>query len=240
MDKFIRFMSSILGKAAVSMVVISASCGVLAGAVVYDAFDGFSGKSNPNGVWQYGYKSSLLGTDLILYNTPIGLSCEVDGLQFWRSNYHAPDPNIGRNPYTAASAVNHDVLMCSGGVFLPSADYLHVHPGPNGEFSVLRFTPPQPGVYRITAAFKSLKTMSPATTDVHIAIPFRNKEVLRGKINGIITTQNIRFRQTYRLSEADFIDFEVGYGDNLNYFGDSTGLRVCIQAGDLLVTELCR
>ena len=42
-------------------------------------------------------------------------------------------------------------------VYHPAATYLHFHPGPNGEYSVVRWTCPVAGTYSVEAGFRSLR-----------------------------------------------------------------------------------
>jgi hypothetical protein len=103
----------------------------------YDAVKDFSIRSNPSGVWSYGWESTL-GSTLNLYTVTDTTS--VPGMSAWlRSGTFPYYP-----PYVAHNET--DKQICTGSVCIP-ATYLDFHPGPKGELSVLRWTAPSAGKF---------------------------------------------------------------------------------------------
>lgn len=99
-----------------------------------------------------------------------------------------------------------------------------LHPGPHGEYSVVRWTVPEADRYTIAATFAGL---AKASTDVHV---FHNGKPqfdallnVGGKPNMATHTNDLV------LSRGDTIDFVVGWG-NGSYGSDSTALTVTIKS----------
>ncbi len=100
---------------------------------------------------------------------------------------------------------------------------LSFHPGPKGEYSVVRWTAPTKGEYKISSSFYAIDPN--ATTDVHVIGGKQNlfSDVInlngKGKRTGFIGTVQIE--------AGESINFIVGYGNGAYPF-DSTGLTVSI------------
>src|SRR5688572_13710291 len=103
----------------------------------------FSIGVNPNGVWTYGF-SKTLGGELILFRDSLPFFAVFSrtglgrGLQMWYTNDLAgafADPLIALNPLSTTTFTSGDSVVEPGGFAM--------HPGPNGEFCVLRFTAPR-------------------------------------------------------------------------------------------------
>jgi len=107
-----------------------------------------------------------------------------------------------------------------------------LHPGPQGEYSVVRWTSPMAGRYRIAVTFTGLFK---ATTDVHLLHNGRPKFTAQlnigGKPNAATHTSELT------LAKGDTIDFVVGRG-NGNYGSDSTALTATIRSAAGRVFDL--
>jgi hypothetical protein len=171
----------------------------------------FSLAGNPNGPWRYGYASTL-GGPLILHTT----SGNSGGLDYWNTDISIGLPWIVRN----SSAV--PINWAGTTLFEPGA--LSLHPGPNGEVAVLRFTVPSTGQYLVAGAFFGQDYIGPTTTDVHL--------LLNGTavFNDVVSDygSNHSFNTTLTLAAGSQLDFAVGFGSNGNYLYDSTGLAALI------------
>jgi len=112
--------------------------------VVYDVAKDFSITSNPNGVWSYGYETSL-GSSLQLYDEPMTEVFGAPGLQAWLSSQVQASlaPNVFYN--STASDITY------GGSARLAAHSVSFHPGPDGEYSVIRWTAPTAGTYYLCA-----------------------------------------------------------------------------------------
>jgi hypothetical protein len=186
----------------------------------YDAVRDFSIQQNPNGVWSYGWESSL-GSALNLYTLTDTTS--VPGMSVWlvsETGEYWDDP-----PYVAHNDT--DKKVCFVQVCVPPK-YLHLHPKFSGELgvgelSVVRWTAPSTGRFQIEGAFMGLD-YQPTTTDVHVLV--NSKKSL---LNGPITSYKwpLIFNLTVKVLAGDTVDFAVGWGKNDQY-ADSTGVRVAV------------
>ena len=171
-------------------------------AATYDATTDFSiTNGNPNGVWSYGYETTL-GGPLNLYVN----SGTENGNLFWRTNAIT---NLG----APVDAVNPDNVQ--HGLLPPHT--LDFHPGGNGEFSIFRFTAPSTGAYVLTSSFGALDS---GGTDVHVllnGIPLTSMEISPSSPSG-------SFNAPLVLTTGEFVDFAVGVGTDGNFFSDSTSL----------------
>jgi hypothetical protein len=181
--------------------------------VQYDAVKDFSITANPNGVWTYGWTSSL-GSPLTPYT--VTDTSSVPGTSFWLSPQF-PQPALGHN--------DTGVPICAFTWCLPPNDLLS-HPGPNGEYSVVRWTAPSSGTIAIQGVFEGLDPVGPTSTDVHV-LHNSSHSLLRGPINS--ARQPLAFSGILlRVVAGDTIDFAVGFGNNGTHYYDSTGIRFVI------------
>ena len=179
----------------------------------------FSLASNPNGNWSYGYTTRDDVSTFILFTNATHnkhfASPEVPA-DMW-SRFGEWHPLIIRNksPLT---------ILIQEGVILPP-NMFEMHPGPDGERSVLRWTAPVTGHFRAQGQFRGLNISGKATTD---ALIVHNSKETRFSEN--IDGFNVEkpFDLTFKISRGDTIDFSVGYGTNKNYECDSTGFSVMI------------
>jgi YVTN family beta-propeller protein len=186
-------------------------------AQTWDATKDF-GPSNPNGVWSYGY--GITGTSFTLdplYNP----DCfGVSGLVCWILNEDVPD--VGFN--TTGDWINWRTV-----VFPP--DVLHVHPGPNdGQDSIVQWTAPVAGYYKISGFFEILDTNPTGV----IGLVFRNGTLLyRGELLGppaqhpdqVGGREDFSFSKLF-LNAGDVISFAVNKDGDYRF--DSTGFNATI------------
>ena len=104
-----------------------------------------------------------LGSSLQLYDVSESNSGGFTGLDFWHSSqiYVLGTPNVFYNG-SASDYIN-------GTVHIP-AHTAGFHPGPDGEYSVFRWTAPAAGTYDLSAAFRGDDFVFPTSTDVHILL----------------------------------------------------------------------
>ena len=142
-----------------------------------------------------------------------GMAGSMAGLSWWRTEDNQ-DPNVTfngtKNPISA--------LGITWG-----AGRLALHPGPQGEYCVLRWTAPSGGVCSISAAFDGIA--QEATTDVHV---LQNANRLYdGFINLNGAGNEASFAKTLSFEAGDTLDVAVGWG-NGSHGGDCTGVAVAI------------
>ena len=99
-----------------------------------------------------------------------------------------------------------------------------LHPGPQGEYSVVRWTAPAADRYSIAATFAGLFK---ATTDVHLLHNGRPQFDALLNLGGNPNTATHTSELT--LAKGDTIDFVVGWG-NGSYGSDSTALTATIKS----------
>ena len=166
----------------------------------------FSATSNPVGVWSYGWTSTL-GSSFKLFTNRSSSS----GSDFWFGN----QPPLGANPgyptVWRSTAVPNDMLL--------------EHPGPAGEYAVLRWTSPIDQTISVSAEFTA-QDPHPTSTDVHLLL--NGVSLLNGLING--ASDKVSFLQAVSFQQGDKLDFAVGYGSNSNYLFDATGIRATVGA----------
>ncbi|MCB1745645.1 MAG: hypothetical protein KDK06_00625 [Gammaproteobacteria bacterium] len=194
----------ILRRFAVAVVLCGATSTTVA-ATVHDPAAEFSLADNPNGPWQYGYSTTLHGP-----LTPFVDTLAFGGIDFVLRNLaNTNTPHIGRNFGTA------DVTFFST-TFRPGE--LVLHPGPGGEFAVLRFDVPAAGTWQLDALFDMRSFGGTHSTDVHVAL---NGNPL---FDNLVTTfdDQAAFNVALALAPGDHLDFAVGA--NGSYLGDTTAL----------------
>jgi len=176
-----------------------------------DVVADFSSTQNPAGAWTYGYRA---GGGAF---TPYGVHSQQfgAGLDSWSTGTCCP--SVTRN--STATTRNY------AGVVEQPADLLHIHPGPNGEKSVVRWTAAAAGTYSVSGRFQGINTVG-ATTDV--AVTKNGATTFSGSVNG--TGAQAPFTMSVTVGAGDTLEFQVGYGSNGTYNNDSTGLAVTITA----------
>jgi len=192
-------------------------CASTALGYAFDAAADFSIAQNPNGPWSYGY-SLQLGGPLIPY-TDSGI---VSGTPFEYWQYDPAGvggPSIHRN-----SSGETATYIWPTSYHLYSPGQLSFHPGPAGEFSIIRFTTPQTGDYDVTAAFVGIDNVG-VTSDVHIL--HNSSPVFSGDVQGFLSPITGPINNTLLLQSGDNIDFVVGWG-NSDFRYDTTAISAQI------------
>lgn len=194
---------------------VTATVGTTASPPVYNAAADFTLAGNPNGVWTYGWTTTLGGafqvdTDTI-HNTTFGIDA-------WVSNQ-----SVDRNPGVGPNYTGSDVQP--GGIVYP-ADQLLQHPGSAGQDSVVRWTAPADGIVSLKAVFTGADSSRGTTTDVHVRP--NGVSLFDGSVVGFGNTASFTPTQSIVVDAGDAIDFVVGYL-NGDFSNDST-------ATDLTVT----
>ena len=184
--------------------------GVVKADPIYDLAGDFSLRSNPNGVWTYGYSTTLGGslTNFDITANPSGLDQRKTSFNTYLGVYHNP----------TNSAINF-----AGAVFGPNE--AGAHPGPGGQYSIFRFTVQADGIYQVDTAFTGLELVG-TTTDVHVLT--NGISVFDGTVNGYGNGSRASYSHALNLIAGDRIDFVVGDGGN-GYSSDTTGVAATIR-----------
>lgn len=183
---------------------------------VFDPAAQFSATDNPNGVWSYGWRPTLTPGSTFTYDTPV-TPPPSSGFEAWVGNLASDgNPSITYNP------TDHYIL--DRGTAFANPGELIFHPGPNGEYSDVRFTAPYTGVFQVHS-FWAARDLFAGGTDVEVAV---NGAVIFNGSTGLNKTDAFT-SSALNLNQGDTIELLVGYGANGTFFFDSTLLNVQIQ-----------
>jgi hypothetical protein len=200
------------------MALVAAVVGAgVAQAASYDISNDFSVASNPNpnGVWTYGFSSTLGGP---LTNYDVGTTLG-SGLQVWNSS----TVQVSGAPTDINNPTGGAIQTCSSCSPLP-ANTAAFHPGSLGQFSVYQFTSPVTGLFNLSAIFAALDS---GGTDVHIldnGISLYSHEIDPGN-----TPES--FNTLLMLTLGDTIDFAVGVGTDGSFLNDTTSINANFTPG---------
>ena len=147
---------------------------------------------------------------------PVGGS--MSGISIWQDQAGALEPNVTYNGTQAP-------ISALGVLWEPGR--LSLHPGPAGEYCVVRWTAPADGTHSISARFISIAEK--ATTDVHVL--HSGKPIFDGRINLEGQGMQTPFAADVSVKAGDTLDFVVGWG-NGHYGADSTGVEIGIRSAD--------
>ena len=184
----------------------------LASAVVYDAAADFSTVNNPNGVWSYGYESSSTFT---LFNTVGNTGGSID----YRKDANIDSLGVYKN--ITGSALTYGTVKLDAGELVQ-------HPGNSAERSIVRFTAQTAGTYSVSLAYKGVDYVGPTSSDADVKV--NGVSQFTGNVNGFGPTSLISYSSTFVLAASDTIDSSVGFGNNGNYYYDSTGVSFRVQS----------
>ena len=142
-------------------------------------------------------------------------SNKLIGVRRRRSGDLGIDPNVSFNP-------TQRTLSMAAIRWTPGR--LSLHPGPKGEYSVVRWTAPGAGVHAVKAAFLSIDPA--ATTDVYVL--HNGRPLFEGLINLAGKPSRAEYAGNVNVAKGDTLDFAVGFG-NATHSSDSTGLEVTLR-----------
>lgn len=140
----------------------------------------------------------------------------LTGISMWNGP-PGVEPNVTFNSTNAP-------IQALGIIWEPGR--LALHPGPNGEQCVLRWTAPMTGEYSISATFTGIAEH--ATTDVHVL--HQTETLFDGLVNLQGHGNESAWEKTVSVKAGDTVDFVVGWG-NGQYGGDATAIDAVIRNG---------
>lgn len=195
-------------------------------ASTFNAGADFSSTDNPNHVWSYGWSSTLgSGLNLFTQSNPLNPNFPSD---VWST----PTIPALMAEHNGTESILFDRVHSR--TFQPNQ--LALHPGPNGQYSLLRWEAPETGTYSLTSAFSLLDATAEGATDVHVL--HNNVQLFSDFINSFgLITSSTSFNTTLSVLGGDTVDFAVGFGSNLNFIDDTTGVDVTITSVPASVPE---
>lgn len=203
----VRSLKSLLCAAAFSALLVASRA---AEAQSYNAAQQFSGATDPNGVWSYGWEASRGAP----FNLDTIFTVDASGLGSWHGALHPPYVGFNANP-TPASEYEWSV----------PPDQMVFYPGPDGENAVLRWTAPDSGVVDVKTVFIGLDPTGPTSTD--FAVLHGATTLLSGAIDSYDKPSS--HSETIQVSAGDTIDVMVGYGKDHSNTADATEVQATIS-----------
>lgn len=171
----------------------------------------FSRTNNPNGVWSYGWALNLRSPFVLIDNPSVW-----HGLDSWLGyRSELGHPSVHYNG-TGSRMTTH------GGALHFEPGQLSLHPGPAGEYALVRWTAPETGNISIASVFIGLDCVGKTTTDVHIL--YNGQSIFDNFVEGCGEDSAVRFDTNFYVLQGDTIDFAVGFGRDQTYYSDTTGL----------------
>jgi len=186
----------------------------------FDPAADFSATANPNGVWSFGW-SRQLGSTFELNAVRGDTFFGVSDFHWWAGE-NATDAEPGHFPLVGHNSTGTDLNF--GDSIVVPAGQLTMHPGPNGELAVVRFTAVVAGSYAISATFLRLDVSVGTTTDVHVLV--NSRSIFDSAVDNLCVDTSLQAVET--LVPGDTIDFTVGFGRNGTYLFDTTGINAKI------------
>jgi hypothetical protein len=207
--------------------VIVLFCQLAQAATTFDLSAEFSMRDNPNKVWQYGYsETNSLDPSQFRLDKSTGALGEIG---FWHPSV-SDRPGPGYYPYIAHNAAKLTQLGSSNG-WAARAGEVAMEASNSGQFSLVRFVAPSPGMYKVTARFEGIH-FGLSSTDVHVlhnATSLFDAEIegyggdpASHQVQG--SSPTAAFSREIELKANDTVTFAVGYGKNKTNYGDTTGL----------------
>ncbi len=177
----------------------------------YDA--GWIAGTNPNGVWRYGWSSSLT-SPLTLYSRHHVPAVDNNLKQMWDdpNNNEGFAPHVSRN--SGADYNDGNVVFAAGALLLS--------PGAGGTYSHVVFVTPSFGLYTVAATFYAQQYGVNADVDVVV----NGKVKFHDTITGIDQSQS--FARTFLLKAGQTVDFAVGPNRQSELHAAHTGLEAIV------------
>lgn len=153
---------------------------------VYNNITEWSNTDNPNGTWAYGYKETKTGD--FAAHTLHKLIWDV--VTLWYEPLSSDTPSVF---YNSDTNIHHNI----------QPGEVSIHPGPSGQWEVLRWTSPASGFFLIEGHFGAGDSATLTYSIIH------NNTTLLFDISSAVTET---FSLTVSVAIGDTIDFQVGDG----------------------------
>jgi hypothetical protein len=196
-----------------------------------DAFESFSVDQNPppGSDWAFGEMADI-GSPFVLYDVELALISRSPIIS-WQDG--RTQPNVSKN-------VSGGDLVLKG-TFFSGADFLHAEPGPGSTLSVVRWTSPGSGAYRVRGEFRSDRVQAPLTT-TSVFVLQGATQIFFASVSGLWPSGSA-FDQRVQTSGGDAIDFAVSNGNGSANF-DGTAVKATVYGlacddGDPCTADLC-
>jgi hypothetical protein len=200
-------------------------------AATYDLFGDFSKTANPNGVWTYGFASTLGGT----FNAFATSANPADGVTGHAGLAGWTVHNPATPGYVPAIAVNTtSATMSDGNVDLPN-DVVLLHGfGVNSlQAAEVRWTAPAAGTFHIDATF----TVRQVNAQANVAVFYNSATIFSSSLQG--DGHGVPYVSDLTLKAGDLLTFAVDRNSVQSGFsGNWTGLNLTITTSDIIVPKV--
>jgi hypothetical protein len=170
--------------------------------------------------WSYGWEHDLSGP-FHPYFKPFNVKYWGVNVSGWSLSGEGPENGAHCCPFVAKNTSGQEIREQSVEIH---ANQVWFHPGPKGEFSVVRWKSRAIGRYAVEARFSALTSTS---TDVHLV---RNGvPIVEDLIDAPRMLSEVVIRNLF-CNPDDNLDFVVGWGSDRNYDSDITGLDARIAS----------
>ena len=202
------------------------------GSLVFDLGADFSFARNPNGAWRYGYTAgTTLAVDQFALDTFVP-NAGTDPIAFWHPAAPATATD-GYYPYVAENSGSVSASEEASWALRPHE--VAMEASSIGQYSVVQFVAPLAGSYQVQVHFEGVHFRL-STTDVHVlagdaGLFAANIDGYGGDpafhvVQGASPTAD--YQGTVALQPNDVMTFAIGYGIDMTYGNDTTGLTVHI------------
>ena len=184
---------------------------------VYDAANDWSATNNPNGVWSYGWEASPGSTfNLYTNTTPEPLTSNI-------SSWEAGGTN---GPFQQPGVFHNDLSSFNSAYTSPFTNQLAMHPGQDGQLSVLRFNAPTTADYQVVGSFTGIDQGN-KNVFFYVSIDGATAISLGAGLYGY-SAETFSMR-SLNLKAGDTVDLMVGMDPNAGYYYDTTGIDLNFQ-----------
>jgi hypothetical protein len=200
--------------------------------------------ANPFGDWSYGWATTATSPFMVYSNYDPSLQFLTHeaiqtglGISAWSSSPLGSD----FDPAAFDNRLSNEILAMggAGNTVIPPGAFV-LHPGPSGEYSIVRWTAPKTMVVGIDVTFTGLvQDGASTTTDVHVRQYASDLSGDGGydlpgaaavlNLDGSPNTAHFKSDVVFPVAAGDVFDFMVGNGGN-GYDFDSTGIAVTLCA----------
>lgn len=193
------------------------------GKTSWDLAGDFTTRTNPSGLWGFGYRMNSLSAVQSLLAPKS--NCSDLRLTCWLMSATAPDiPFVGAN-LNDGTLVKRTIIVAPNEVVL--------HPGMNGEQAVVAWKAPSTGNYRIKGTFQVVDVIP---TGVNVAIDQGLASIYSAFLDRAKPSGNFDFNRQFAKDEVIYFSVDAAG----NYGNDSTALSITISrtAGSGSITVL--
>jgi len=182
-----------------------------------------------NGVWSYGYATTL---------NPVNFSPDTTATTDYfgdgaAAGFYTPTSTPGTGDYllpTVLQNLTGSTILTEAGTIGPwPTSLLLLHPGPGDDYSVVQFIAPATATYVVAGEFVAMGNYSGVTND---SASITTSGPSSTTLYSTTSTSNLinSFSFSEEMTAGQSLDFAVGLGPSGQFYYDSTGFNAVISA----------